>query len=128
MRKLIDLPPRELRRRAILARGVLDIHAALKRFKDSPAMTMTILAVALGWYEGRPMDTSGIARIASLPRTTVMRHLRTLEAEGFLRFSRNQRWVFPVPVDHKAVINVHLYDDLELIIARTGRFLTEMDT
>ncbi|WP_409063201.1 helix-turn-helix domain-containing protein [Brucella sp. 2716] len=74
------------------------------------------------------MDISGVARIASLPRTTVVRHLNMLEEEGFLRFSRNQRWVFPVPFSHKAVIDRHLYDDLELIITRTGRYLSEMDT
>ncbi|MEJ5084963.1 MULTISPECIES: helix-turn-helix domain-containing protein [Brucella] len=128
MSKLLDLPPKELRRRAIIARGVLDIHAALRKFQDSPAMTMTILAVALGWYEGRPLDTSGVARIASLPRTTVTRHLKALEAEGFLRFSRTQRWVFPIPRNTAAVVNVSVYDDLELIITRTGRELTKLDT
>lgn len=125
---VISMPSKEKKRRAILARGILDIHEALLGYDDSTGMTMVVFAVALGWYEDNPMDASSIARAAHLPRSTTLRHLKVLERIGLVKFSRKGRWVFPVPRDPNESRLTPLYERLEGIMHRVGRHLSKLDT
>jgi len=114
------MTPEERGRRARLAQAVLDIHRALLRYDDSAALTLTTLAVALGWYTGRKLDISSLAGITGLPRQTVSRHLSTLESAGFVQLARNTRWVYPVKVRKRNPKLSALYLELEAIFSRSG--------
>lgn len=127
-RVVINMAVKEKKRRAILAKGILDIHEALLDYDDSPGMTMVVFAVALGWYEDNPMDASSIARIANLPRSTTLRHLKALEQIGLVKFSRKSRWVFPIPRNPDDSRLTPLYAKLEAIMHRVGRELSKVDT
>lgn len=107
-------------RRARLAQAVLDIHRALLRYDDSTALTITTLAVTLGWYSGKQMDISSLARTTGLPRQTVSRHLRTLEKAGFLQLPRNTRWVYPIKSRKTNPALSTLYAELEAVFSSLG--------
>lgn len=127
MSEHVKIPEREVRKRLIIATGILELHRAIKQVND-PARVITLLAVAKGWYEGRPLDVTGISRETSIPRTTVWRHLRDLETSGIVQISRTQRWVYPSSNTMTGATFAHFYVDLELIFTRVGRSLSILDT
>lgn len=117
----IRLPFAERKRRLALAKGVLDIHQALHDFHDSPAIVLTLLAAAIGWYSGKLHDISTIANLTHLSRTAVMKHIMVMEKAGVVRVMRTRKWVYVLPLEHTAGLSTDLYRNLELIFTRTGR-------
>jgi DNA-binding IclR family transcriptional regulator len=54
---------------------------ARKRF-GTPDRAMVWLAIAMGWYQGRPLDVSAVAALTGCSRQTVLRHIAALKEQG----------------------------------------------
>ena len=119
--RTIRLPYAERKRRLALAKGVLDIHNALHEYHDSPAVVLTLLAAAIGWYSGKPHDISTISNLTHVSRTAVMKHVMIMEKAGVIRIMRTRKWVYVLPLEHTTGLSTELYANLELIFTRTSR-------
>jgi hypothetical protein len=72
----------EYHRRIRIIRACLLVRAVGRKRFGTPDRAMVWLAIAQGWYEGRPLDVSAVATLTGCSRQTVLRHITALKAQG----------------------------------------------
>lgn len=115
--------------RRILLRMMLDLHA-LVTARDRPTEeTLVNFAIRLGQYEGRPMDATEIAAVTTLPRTSVIRHLKAIEERGRARSSRvGRRVIRYIPLTPQPPEIERFYERAERIVKEVCRDLSKLDS
>jgi DNA-binding transcriptional ArsR family regulator len=121
--------PREKAKRCILIEMMLAIQEALTKLGDDPEVSVVLMAVRLGHYSGKPFDITSLAGATSLPRTTVLRHLKLLEAHHRIEIRRGSRRTI-VTLDGKADIKetAPFYRLVERVVMEAARDLSKLDT
>lgn len=121
--------PKEKAKRCILIKMMLAIQEALTKLGDDPEVSVVLMAVRLGHYSGRPMDITSLAGTTSLPRTTVLRHLRHLEAAERININRKGRRTI-VTLDGRADVKqtAPFYRLVDRVVMEAARELSKMDT
>src|SRR5438046_1496292 len=122
--------------RAALARMYLELTMAFHATIFAPGkeppecdcnLTLVAVTVMLGHAEGRAMNVSQIAARLRMPRTTVIRRLRTLVARGLIVADKGRYYLEPV-----RAADVPHRDKFDLILSRSfavlGPMLSKMDT
>jgi hypothetical protein len=75
----------EYHRRIRIIRECLFVRALGRELWGTPDRATVWLAIALGWYEGHPLDVSAVAALTGCSRQTVLRHIATLKEQGAVR-------------------------------------------
>jgi biotin operon repressor len=94
----------EYHRRIRIIRECLFVRALGRELWGTPDRATVWLAIALGWYEGRPHDVSAVAALTGCSRQTVLRHIATLKEQGVVdtRHSGRRTIVIPLRRGHDA--------------------------
>jgi DNA-binding transcriptional ArsR family regulator len=121
--------PKEKAKRCILIEMMLAIQEALTKLGDDPEVSVVLMAVRLGHYSDRPMDITSLAGATSLPRTTVLRHLRLLEEGKRVTIQRGGRRTI-VTLDGRADIKetAPFYRLVHRVVMEAARDLSKLDT
>jgi biotin operon repressor len=88
----------EYHRRIRIIRECLFVRALGRELWGTPDRAAVWLAIALGWYEGRPHDVSAVAALTGCSRQTVLRHIATLKEQGAVDTSRNAGHTIVIPL------------------------------
>ena len=72
----------EYDRRIRIIRECLLVRALGRERWGTPDRATVWLAIAQGWYEGRPLDVSAVAALTGCSRQTVLRHIAALKEQG----------------------------------------------
>lgn len=107
---------------------MLDFRALFVARKRPPEETLVQLAIRLGEYEGKPVSATDIADLVKIPRTSVLRHLSALQAQGQIRAEKVGRRVMLRPLKDDFPRNREFYRDVERIVRLVCRELSKMDT
>jgi hypothetical protein len=81
----------EYRRRIRIIRECLLVRALGRELWGTPDRAAVWLAIALGWYQGRPLDVSAVAALTGCSRQTVLRHIASLKEQGAVNTSHKGR-------------------------------------
>lgn len=105
---------------------MLELHA-LVTSQDRPTEEMVVaLAIRLGQYEGKALDAYQIAKITTLPRTSVLRYLNTMRVRGRISQARvGRRKVYFVKSSLPEIDE--FFADAEIVVRNAARMLTKMD-
>lgn len=115
--------------RRVILRMMLNLHALVRSRRRPTEELLVNLAIRLGQYEGRPLGATEIAEIASLPRTSVLRHLKTLEDRGATYSVRvGRRRVRYLPVGGERLEVDAFYAEAEKVIHSACDELSILDT
>ena len=119
----------EYHRRMRIIRECLFVRALGRELWGTPDRATVWLAIALGWYEGRPHDVSAVAALTGCSRQTVLRHIATLKEQGAVdtRHSGRRTIVIPLRSGHGATRA--FFDAVEAAMRRGGnpRHRSEFD-
>jgi biotin operon repressor len=88
----------EYHRRVRIIRECLIVRALGRELWGTPDRAMVWLAIALGWYEGRPHDLSAVAALTGCSRQTVLRHIATLKEQGAVDTRQSGRRTVVIPL------------------------------
>ena len=109
----------EYRRRIRIIRECLFVRALGRELWGTPDRATVWLAIALGWYEGRPLNVSAVAALTGCSRQTVMRHIATLKEQGALDTSHDDaRSYIPLRQGHGS--SRAFFDAVEAAMRRGG--------
>ncbi|MER9195289.1 hypothetical protein NKI13_18600 [Mesorhizobium australicum] len=125
----MDNTPAERAKRCILIEMMLTIQEALIKLGNDPEVSVVLMAVRLGHYQGKPLDITSIAGATSMPRTTVLRHLKELEAGKRISIKRGGRRTIVTlngRSDNKET--KPFYRLVERAVLEAARDLSKMDT
>jgi hypothetical protein len=105
---------------------MLDLHA-LVTSQERPTEEMIVaLAIRLGQYEGKALDAYQIAKITTLPRTSVLRYLNTMRIRGRISQARiGRRNVYYIKSTSPEIDA--FFADAETVVRNAARTLTKMD-
>jgi hypothetical protein len=120
----------EDRRRIRLIRECLLVRALGRERWGTPDRATVWLAIAQGWYEGRPLNVSAVAALAGCSRQTVMRHIATLKKQGAVDTRHNDaRSTIIIPLRGHGATRA-FFDAVEAAMRRGGypRRRSETDT
>ncbi|MER9605385.1 hypothetical protein [Mesorhizobium sp. M0243] len=121
--------PRERAKRCILIEMMLSIQEAISKLEYPGEVSVVLMAVRLGHYSGKPMDITSLAGATSLPRTTVLRHLRTLEVAERVHISRGgRRTVVTLNGRADTARTAPFYRRVEVSVMEAYRDLSKLDT
>jgi biotin operon repressor len=120
----------EYHRRIRIIRECLFVRALGRELWGTPDRATVWLAIALGWYEGHPLDVSAVAALTGCSRQTVLRHIATLKEQGAVdtRHSGRRTIVTPLRRGHDATRA--FFNAVEAAMRRGGnpRRRSETDT
>ncbi|WP_188825052.1 winged helix-turn-helix domain-containing protein [Brucella endophytica] len=114
--------------RCILVRMILDIRALFVARKRPTEETLVQLAIQLGEYEDKPVNASEISHIIKIPRTSVIRHVDALVAQGRVRVEKDGRRMIIRPPEIDFPETKLFYREAERTVARVCSELSKMDT
>jgi GNAT superfamily N-acetyltransferase len=120
----------EYRRRIRIIRECLLVRALGRKRWGTPDRATVWLAIALGWYEGRPLDVSAVAALTGCSRQTVTRHIATLKEQGAADTRRNGRRTIVIPLRRGHGATRAFFNAVEAAMRRGGnpRHRSETDT
>lgn len=121
--------PKERAKRCILIEMMLDIQEAIMNLEYDAEVSVVLMAVRLGHYSGKPMNITSIAGATSLPRTTVLRHLKELEKAERVHIKRGGPHTL-VTLNGRADTpkTAPFYRRVERAVLEASRLLSKMDT
>lgn len=124
----VNIEQRRQMRRVIL-RMMLDLHALIRARRRPTEELLVDFAIRLGQYQGTPLDATEIAGITALPRSSVLRHLKSLEGRSATYSVRvGRRIVRYLPVGDEGPDVDAFYSDTERIVRDACLELSKMDT
>ena len=103
------------RERILMSRLLLEMCRRASRYVEADSLgakmeaVLILIAIALGYMEGRPFTASKLAAYLDTPRTSVLRKLAQLKREGFVE----QR-------GHTYVLHDHLLNSVGIEDTRTA--------
>lgn len=109
-----------------MLRFMFELRSAWIDEGDPVDVTWIIVAIHLGQYEGRPLSVSNIAALTRIPRTTVLRHINELKAQGRAKVIRIGHRTVPIMIspERKAAF----FESLIATIKRAADQLSSLDT
>jgi hypothetical protein len=110
----------EYRRRIRIIRECLFIRALGRELWGTPDRATVWLAIALGWYEGHPLDVSAVAALTGCSRQTVLRHIATLKEQGAVDTRHNGRRTIVIPLRPGHGATRAFFDAIEAAMRRGG--------
>ncbi|WP_149902398.1 hypothetical protein [Mesorhizobium sp. SARCC-RB16n] len=121
--------PKERAKRCILIEMMLGIQEAIAKLEFDGEVSLVLMAVRLGHYQGKPLDITSLAGATSLPRTTVLRHIRLLEANDRIAIKRgSRRTVVTLNGKAETKFTKPFYQRVERIVREASRDLSILDT
>lgn len=119
---------KEKERRRLLIELLIETQRLLMRLREHPEVTLIAMAVRLGWLQRNPLDVSSLATYTMLPRSTVIRHLKALEARNRVTTTRHGKRSVPqsTGVDERAVSG--FLSAFGTLVVSTSSQLSKMDT
>ena len=103
------------RERILMSRLLLEMCRRASRYVEGDSLgakmeaVLILIAIALGYMEGRPFTASKLAAYLETPRTSVIRKLAQLKREGFV-----------VQRGHAYVLHDHLLNSVGIEDTRTA--------
>lgn len=119
---------KERAERCVLIEMMLGIQGHLAARTDSQAQSVIMMAIRLGVYQGRPMDLSGIAVAVSMPRTSVIRYVKELEARGKVVQVQSGRRTVPILKDIEDPTVDNFYAHVKDLVIKAAANLSKLDT
>ncbi|MER8510923.1 helix-turn-helix domain-containing protein [Mesorhizobium sp. M0894] len=123
-----NVPAKERVRRTAVIELVLGICAEMVALGDNRDLHLVLMAIRLGNYQKRPMDVTGLAAATSLPRTTVIRHIKALEELGRITVVNTGRRALPILIGTDRPLTKGFYKRLEQLVLQASANLSKMDT
>jgi hypothetical protein len=120
----------EYHRRIRIIRECLFVRALGRKLWGTPDRATVWLAIALGWYEGRPHDVSAVAALTGCSRQTVLRHIATLKVQGAVDTSHEGRRTIVIPLRRGHGATHGFFNAVQAAMRRGGnpRHRSEMET
>jgi HTH domain len=119
----------EYHRRVQIIRACLLVRAVARKRFGTPDRAMVWLAIAMGWYQRRPLDVSAVAALTGCSRQTVLRHIAALKEQGAVDTRPNTgRTILTPRADHGATRA--FFNTVEAAMRRGGNpsHMSETDT
>jgi DNA-binding MarR family transcriptional regulator len=121
-------PPKERAKRVIAIKLILGITRRVIELGDNAYLNVVMMAIRMGIYERKPLDLTAIAKATGLPRSTVMRHVQTLEELGRVKTVTIGRRSIPILSDTERAIVGPFYDDINRLILLAASNLSKLDS
>jgi uncharacterized protein (TIGR04222 family) len=120
----------EYHRRIRIIRECLFVRALGRELWGTPDRATVWLAIALGWYEGHPLDVSAVAALTGCSRQTVLRHIATLKEQGAVETRHSGRHTIVTPLRRGHGATRAFFNAVEAAMRRGGnrRHRSETDT
>ena len=120
----------EYHRRIRIIRECLLVRELGRERWGTPDRATVWLAIALGWYEGRPLNVSAVAALTGCSRQTVLRHIATLKEQGAVDTSHEGRRTIVIPLRRGHSATHGFFNAVEAAMRRGGkpRRRSETDT
>lgn len=109
-----------------MLRFMFELRSAWIDEGDPVDVTWIIVAIHLGQYEGRPLSVSNIAALTRIPRTTVLRHVNELKAQGRAKVIRIGHRTVPIMISEER--KPAFFETLIATIKRAADQLSSLDT
>jgi hypothetical protein len=120
----------EYRRYIRIIRECLFVRALGRELWGTPDRATVWLAIALGWYQGRPLDVSAVAALTGCSRQTVLRHIATLKEQGAVDTRHSGRRTIVIPLRRGHGATRAFFNMVEAAMRRGGNpsHMSETDT
>jgi DNA-binding Lrp family transcriptional regulator len=119
---------KERRKRSAVIELVLGICAELATLGENRDLHIVLMAIRIGNYQGRAMDVTALAAATSLPRTTVIRHVKALEELGRIKVVTTGRRHVPVLIGTDRPLVKGFYKRLEQLVIQASANLSKVDS
>jgi hypothetical protein len=96
------------------------VRALGRELWGTPDRATVWLAIALGWYEGRPYDVSAVAALTGCSRQTVLRHIATLKEQGAVDTRHIGRRTIVIPLRRGHGTTRAFFNAVEAAMRRGG--------
>lgn len=126
-RELPDATEQQQEVRIILIRMMLDLHSLVTSQARPTEEMIVAFAIRLGQYEGKRLDASSIAAITTLPRTSVLRHLSSMQVKGRIAQTRVGRRIV-YHFKSSSLETDAFFAGAEKVLRTAVRQLSKMDT
>ncbi|MER8385278.1 hypothetical protein NKH14_07100 [Mesorhizobium sp. M1380] len=123
-----NLPAKERVRRIAVIKLILGARAELSALGESRDLHLVLMAIRLGNYQGRPLDETALAVATSLPRTTVIRHIKALEELGRIKVVNTGRRALPILIGTDRPLTKGFYKRLEQLVVQASANLSKLDS
>ncbi|MER8418760.1 hypothetical protein [Mesorhizobium sp. M0199] len=123
-----NIPAKERLRRVAVIELILGTNAELAALGDSRDLHVVLMAIRLGNYQKRPMDVTALAAATSLPRTTVIRHIKALEGLDRIKVVNAGRRAIPILIGTDRPLTKGFYRRLEQLVLQASANLSKMDS
>lgn len=123
-----NLTAKERKRRVPVIELILGVNSQLAALGESRDMIVVLMAIRLGNYQNKPMDVTALAAATSLPRTTVIRHIKALEELNRVKVVNTGRRSIPILVGTDRPMVKGFYKGLEKLLVQASANLSKMDS
>jgi hypothetical protein len=110
----------EYRRYIRIIRECLFVRALGRELWGTPDRATVWLAIALGWYQRRPLDVSAVAALTGCSRQTVLRHIATLKEQGAVDTFRKAGHTIVIPLRRGHGATRAFFNTVEAAMRRGG--------
>ncbi|PBB68124.1 hypothetical protein CK228_13520 [Mesorhizobium sp. WSM4312] len=123
-----NVTAKERMKRCAVIELILGACAELTALGENRDLHLVLMAIRLGNYQKRPMDVTALAATTSLPRTTVIRHIKALEGLERIRVVNTGRRAVPILVGTDRPLVKGFYSRLEQLIISAAANLSKVDS
>ncbi|MER8582657.1 helix-turn-helix domain-containing protein [Mesorhizobium sp. M1423] len=123
-----NLTAKERKRRVPVIELILGVNSQLTALGESRDMLIVLMAIRLGNYQNRPMDVTALAAATSLPRTTVIRHIKALEELDRIKVVNAGRRAIPILIGTDSPLVKGFYKGLEKLVLQASANLSKLDS